>query len=135
MLLFDAPNREICTVKRSRTNTPLQALTLLNEITYVEASRKLAERMLLGEENSPADRLRCGFAWVTSRPPTAAELEVLIEGLQTDLAQLKLQPDAAQKLVLTGESRANPTLDVVELAAYTLSANVLLNLDEVVTRE
>ena len=135
MLLFDAPNREICTVKRSRTNTPLQALTLLNEITYVEASRKLAERMLLGEENSPADRLRRGFAWVTSRPPTAAELEVLIEGLQTDLAQLKLQPDAAQKLVLTGESRANPTLDVVELAAYTLSANVLLNLDEVVTRE
>jgi hypothetical protein len=135
MLLFDAPNREICTVKRSRTNTPLQALTLLNEITYVEASRKLAERMLLGEENSPADRLRCGFAWVTSRPPTAADLEVLIEGLQTDLAQLKLQPDAAQKLVLTGESRANPTLDVVELAAYTLSANVLLNLDEVVTRE
>ncbi len=135
MLLFDAPNREICTVKRSRTNTPLQALTLLNEITYVEASRKLAERMLLGQENSPADRLRRGFAWVTSRPPTAAELEVLIEGLQIDLAQLKLQPDAAQKLVLTGESRANPTLDVVELAAYTLSANVLLNLDEVVTRE
>lgn len=135
MLLFDAPNREICTVKRSRTNTPLQALTLLNEITYVEAARKLAERMLLEGGKSPSERITFGFRWATSRKPTADELAVLIEGLNEDIARLKQQPEAVKQVISTGESRPNVSLDPAELAAYTLTANVLLNLDEVVTRE
>ncbi|TXT17232.1 MAG: hypothetical protein FD138_4617, partial [Planctomycetota bacterium] len=135
MLLFDAPSREICTVKRSRTNTPLQALTLLNEITYVEAARKMAERMMLEGGTSPSDRLKFGFRWATSRRPTDDELAVLLDGLNEDIARLKQQPEAVKQLISTGESKANASLDPAELAAYTLTANVLLNLDEVVTRE
>jgi hypothetical protein len=135
MLLFDAPNREICTVKRSRTNTPLQALTLLNEITYVEAARKLAERMLLEGGKSPSERITFGFRWATSRKPTEDELAVLIEGLNEDIAHLKQQPDAVKQVLSNGESKPHASLDPAELAAYTLTANVLLNLDEIVTRE
>lgn len=135
MLLFDAPNREICTVKRSRTNTPLQALSLLNEVTYVEAARKLAERMITEGGNSPADRLTKGFQLVTSRKPTAAELKVLTEGLELDLARQQQDPAAATKLTTFGESKSPTKFSPSELAAYTLTANILLNLDEVVTRE
>ena len=135
MLLFDAPSREICTVKRSRTNTPLQALTLLNEMTYVESARKLAEHMLLDGGSSPAERIRFGFRRVTSRRPTEEELQLLTQGFSEDLGRLKRNPDAAKQLISTGESRADAALDPVELAAYTLTANVFLNLDEVVTHE
>jgi Protein of unknown function (DUF1553)/Protein of unknown function (DUF1549)/Planctomycete cytochrome C len=135
MLLFDAPNREVCTVKRSRTNTPLQALSLLNEITYVEAARKLAERMLTEGGTSPGDRLTFGFRLATARHPSADELRLLIEGLSADLARLQQDRDAAAKLISFGDSKPTPNLDPVELAAFTLTANVLLNLDEVVTRE
>ena len=135
MMLFDAPSREVCTVKRSRTNTPLQALSLLNEITYVEAARKLAERMLTEGGATPAERLTRGFQFATSRRPTADELKVLTEGLTADLSRLQQDKDAAKKLINFGESKPPANLDPVELAAYTLTANVLLNLDEVVTRE
>ncbi len=135
MLLFDAPSREICTVKRSRTNTPLQALTLLNEITYVEAARKLAERMLTDGGATPESRLRFAFRWVTSRSPTDEELAVLVGGLNDDLAHFRQDAGAAKQLIVLGESKAGASLDPAELAAYTLTANVLLNLDEVVTRE
>lgn len=135
MLLFDAPSREVCTVKRSRTNTPLQALSLLNEITYVEAARKLAEKMLVAGGNTANDRLAFGFKLATSRAPTAPELQVLSEGLASDLARLKQDPQAAKKLISFGDSKAAANIDAVELAAYTLTANILLNLDEVVTRE
>jgi len=135
MLLFDAPNREVCTVKRSRTNTPLQALSLLNEITYVEAARKLAERMLTEAGPAPADRLVRGFELTTSRRPSSAEMQVLTEGLTADLTRLRQNVEAAMRLISFGESKPPPGLDPAELAAYTLTANILLNLDEVVTRE
>ena len=135
MLLFDAPSREICTVKRSRTNTPLQALTLLNEITYVEAARKLAERMLTDGGTTPDSRLRFAFRRVTSRTPTDEELALLVGGLNDDLARFRQDAGAAKQLIVLGESKAAVSLDPAELAAYTLTANVLLNLDEVVTRE
>ncbi len=135
MLLFDAPSREICTVKRSRTNTPLQALTLLNEITYVEAARKLAERMLIDGGASPEARIRFAFRRVTSRTPTDEELTVLVGGLNDDLIRFRQDANAAKQLIVLGESKAGTSLDLAELAAYTLTANVLLNLDEVVTRE
>ena len=135
MLLFDAPNREICTVKRSRTNTPLQALTLLNEITYVEAARKLAERMLTEGGETTESRLTFGFRWVASRQPSADELKLLTDGINSDVASFQTDIDAAKRLVGFGESRPKDNLNPAELAAYTLAANVLLNLDEVVTRE
>ena len=135
MLLFDAPSREICTVKRSQTNTPLQALTLLNEITYVEAARKLAERMLTEGGNTPSERLTMGFRWATSRRPTAEELSVLTEGLAADVTHFQTNADAAKSLLGFGETKPKGIFDSAELAAYSLAANVLLNLDEVVTRE
>jgi len=135
MLLFDAPNREICTVKRSRTNTPLQALALLNEVTYVEAARRLGERMLTEGGTTTATRIAYGFRLVTGRAPRPDELQILVEGLGHDLAQLRKNPDAAARLVAFGQSKPATGLDTVELGAYALAANVLLNLDEVITRE
>jgi hypothetical protein len=135
LLLFDAPNRETCTIKRSRTNTPLQALALLNEVTYVEAARKLAERMMLEGGPTPEGRIDLGFRLATARAITPDERKVLMEGLTADLERYRHEPESAKKLIASGQTKANPGLPVEELAAYTLTANVLLNLDEVVTRE
>ncbi len=134
MLLFDAPNREVCTVKRSRTNTPLQALSLLNEITFIETARGLAQRMLREGGASTEERLTYGFRLTTARAPNASELHVLLDGLQRDLERFKEHPDAAKQLTQVGKSPVSAT-DLSELAAYMVTANVLLNLDEVVTRE
>ncbi len=135
MLLFDTPNREICTVKRSRTNTATQALALMNEVTYVEAARALAERMLKEGGAGLEDRIRWGFRRVTGRPPQPGELGVLKKGLEQRLTRYRQSPETARELVKQGESKPDEALDVSELAAYTTTANVLLNLDEVVTRE
>ena len=104
MLLFDAPNREVCTVRRSRTNTPLQALALLNEVTHVEAARKLAERMLQEGGLTDEDRLRLGFRLATARRPTAEELELLLRGLSVDRDRYRQAPEQAAKLVSFGMS-------------------------------
>ena len=135
MLLFDTPNREICTVKRSRTNTPLQALALLNEVTFVEAARKLAERMLVEGGQTPQSRLSYGMRLVLARRPTDRELNVLDEALKADLAHFQQHADEVAKLLAVGQAKTNPALNPAEVAAYTLAANVLLNLDEFVTRE
>ena len=135
MLLFDAPNREACSVKRSRTNTPLQALALLNEITYVEAARKLAEKMIREGGNTPEDKLTTGFRIVTGRHPDSSELSILIKGFHKDYLDFKSKPENAKRFTSLGESSSANTIDINELAAFTLSANILLNLDEVVNRE
>lgn len=134
MMLFDAPSREVCTVRRSRTNTPLQALVLLNEVTFVEAARKLAERMMTGGE-SIEERLVYGFRLATARNPTTQEMDVLRGGFEDDLKRFGSSLDDADQLLGFGNSQSEKTLDRSELAAYTLAANVILNLDEVVTRE
>jgi hypothetical protein len=133
-LIFDAPGREICTVKRSRTNTPLQALALLFEVTFVEAARKLAERMITEGGTTDCDRITWGFRCVTCRTPDAAEIAVLTKGLQDRLASYQADPKAASTLVGLGESKAPATIAPATLAAYTVTANVLMNLDEFVTR-
>ncbi|MGV3757505.1 MAG: PSD1 and planctomycete cytochrome C domain-containing protein [Verrucomicrobiota bacterium] len=135
MLMFDSPSREICSVKRARTNTPLQALALLNEVTYVEAARKLAERMLTEGGATPTDRINWAFRRVTSRTPDATDLKILADGLDKRLTRFRTDKEAAAKLISQGESKPDAKLDPAELAAYTLTANVLLNLDEVVTKE
>jgi len=134
-LIFDAPNREICTVKRSRTNTPLQALALLNEITYVEAAKQLAQRMIQEGGTTPTERLTYGFRLATSHRPREAELKVLLAGYEQDLKKFQTDPPAAAKLLGIGHAKPDPQLPPAELAAFTLAANVLLNLDSVVTRE
>lgn len=135
MLLFDSPTREICTVKRSRTNTPLQALALLNEVTYVEAARALAQRMLTEGGATASDRIAHGFRRVLGRAPEKADLAVLATGLEKRLNKYRTDRDAAKALLAQGEFKPEAKLDPAELAAYTVTANVLLNLDEAITRE
>jgi hypothetical protein len=135
MLLFDSPSRETCTVKRARTNTPLQALALLNEVTYVEAARHLAQRMILEGGATPEKRIAWAFQHITCRAPSADELKVLTTGLTRHQQHYQTTPDAAAKLIQTGESKPNTTIPPTELAAYTVTANVLLNLDELVNKE
>jgi hypothetical protein len=135
MTLFDAPGRELCVVRRSRTDTPLQALALLNDETYVEASRKLAEKMISEGGSTVEDRIGYAFRRAMARPPSAAELKVLKAGLEQRLAKYRLNPDAAKALLAVGDTRSSSTLDPAELAAYTTTASVILNLDETITKD
>jgi hypothetical protein len=130
---FDAPDRETCTVRRPRTNTPLQALVLMNDPTYVEASRKLAERMML-EANSNKERIALAFRLAMARAPKAAELSVLLKLHDAQLATYRANQEAALKLLCVGESKHNESLDSAELAAWTMVASAILNLDETVTK-
>jgi hypothetical protein len=134
LMLFDAPGREACAVKRPRTNTPLQALSLLNEITFVEAARKLAERMIRSDAE-PARRLRHGFLLATAREPSRAEITALQHALDRQLILFRADRPAAEQLLAQGESRSDASLDPAELAGYTQLGSILLNLDETVTRE
>ncbi len=134
MSTFDAPSREACVVRRERTNTPLQALLLMNDPQHVEAARQLGQRMLLQGGTTAADRLRFGFRLATARQPNAMEQAILQQTLDTHLAKYKTDADAAKKLLTVGESLVNVTLNPSELAAYAMVANLLLNLDEVVTK-
>jgi hypothetical protein len=135
MLLFDAPSRETCIVKRSRTNTPLQALSLLNETTFVEAAHGLAARMIVEGGDTPAGRISRGFRLVLGRRPTADELAVLVDGFEADREQYGRTPEAAEKFVQAGQSAAADRITPAEFAAYALAANVIINLDEFVTRD
>jgi hypothetical protein len=131
---LDAPDRETCTVRRSRTNTPLQALVLMNDPTYVEAARKFAERILREGGDSTEGRLSFAFQCVTSRPPTAVELAVLARILERQQEVFRADPGAAKKLLAIGESPADAALDSVELAAWAMVASAILNTDEAVTK-
>jgi hypothetical protein len=135
MLLFDAPNREICTPKRARTNTPLQALALMNEITYVEAARALAQRMLKEGGDTVESRLMTGFRLATARTPDIKTLAVLKSGLERRRKEFAGNPEAAKALIMQGTSKPDPSLDAHELAAYSATASILLNLDRVVTKD
>ena len=134
MLMFDAPSRELCTPQRGRTNTPLQALVLLNETGFVEAARALAQRIL--QEGGPyvATRIDLGFELVTCRKPTSQERDVLLATLAREHARFGRDRDAANQLLATGESPRDNHLDPVEHAAWTMVASVLLNLSETVTK-
>jgi hypothetical protein len=131
---FDAPDRETCTVRRARTNTPLQALILMNDPTYIEASRKLAERVLTEGGPSTEGRIALAFRLVTGRRPRDAEVGVLGKVHDAQLAAYRKDPQAALKLLQVGESARNDKLDPAELAAWSVVASVILNLDETVTR-
>ncbi len=134
MINFDAPGRETCLVRETRTNTPLQALNLLNEVTFVEAARNLAQRVLR-QAGSQEQRLTLAFRLVLARPPRPAELRLLAESLEHHRSVYRKDPQSALRLLQVGESPREQRLDPVELAAFTNVAGVLLNLDETVTKE
>ncbi len=135
MMIFDAPNRETCQVKRSRTNTPLQALALLNETTFIEAAHGLARRMMSDGGNAPAKRITHGFRLAIGRTPSPPELDALVAGFTADLAAFEADPEAAKKYVGFGLVKPPEGASPPEVAAYSLTANVLFNLDEFVMRE
>jgi hypothetical protein len=132
---FDAPSREVCQVQRARTDTPLQALELLNDVTYVEAARHLAEGMLRDGGRTGAERLTFGFRRAVARKPTATELDILNRGLKRYLRTYRADAQAARHFVRHGDSPVDGRLDPAELAAYTAMADIILNLDETITKE
>ena len=135
MVTLDATGREACLVQRARTNTPLQALALMNDITFVEAARVFAQRVMVDIEGPMEDRLRHAFLIATARMPKPDELAVLERRFVRSLEVFHNDPSAAHKLVHVGEFAVNEKLDVCELAAFTTVTSLILNLDEVVNKE
>ncbi|MBI4623990.1 MAG: DUF1553 domain-containing protein [Verrucomicrobia bacterium] len=134
MLTFDSPTRETCAVSRPRTNTPMQALVLLNDETYVEAARALAAVTLANAGPGPGERLSFAFRRATSRAPDRRELQILerLHGQQT--VRFEADPEAAKRLVQVGASRVGRERSPIELAVWTAVAQALINLDEAVMR-
>ena len=130
---FDAPDRQVCTVRRARTTTPLQALVLMNDPTYVEASRKLAERMMASAADD-AGRIAHAFRLATGRLPRAAETDVLTRLYRSQLATYRADTGAADRLLGVGDSPRAAGFDSAELGAWTVVASAILNLDETITK-
>ncbi|MFN0198327.1 MAG: PSD1 and planctomycete cytochrome C domain-containing protein [Planctomycetaceae bacterium] len=131
---FDAPNREQFCARRERSNTPLQALQLLNDTQHFEAARAFAERILTEGGATPNERIAFAYRAVLSRDPKVEELRIVEQTLQTYLTRYAADLNAAKEVIAVGESTPNEKLEPTELAAYTLIANLILNLDETVTR-
>jgi hypothetical protein len=129
---FDAPTREFCTVRRVRTNTPLQALTTLNDPAFFEAARALAKRMVKEAGPDPAGRATYGFRLCTSRRPHREELDRLLTFYDHQLARFRKDEKAARGVIQT---KNGPASEASQLAAWTMVSNVLLNLDETITKE
>ncbi len=134
MEVLNAPNRELCTVRRDRTNTPLQALLTLNDVQFVEAARVLAERTIKTGGATPQARLDFVAQRLLARPFRDNERPVVERVLTDLLAHYRAKPDDARRLIAFGESRADAALDPIELAAYTMTVNQLMNLDEVLNK-
>jgi hypothetical protein len=134
MLIFDAPSREKCVMRRPRTNTPLQALVTLNDPQFVEAGRAFAERLI--REGGPADGERIGLAFrlATAREATENEIGILKGILEEQRYRFQQAPEKAAEFLKVGESVAAETIDPAELAAWSVVAQMLLNLDETLTR-
>jgi hypothetical protein len=135
MANFDSPNREVCTVYENRTNTPLQALDLMNDVAFLETSRKLAERMLTEGGELPASRLDYAFELLLARPPKAEERQILLRALENAKAIYKNDTKAATDFVSYGESPRRQDLDVRDLASYTTIASLILNMDATINKE
>ena len=131
---FDAPDREKCTARRTMTNTPLQALVLLNDPTYVEASRAMAQRAIREGGKDADSRLEYAFRLATARKPSGKEAKVLRGLLGERLTSFRRDRPSAIKLLNVGESPRDESLDAAELAAWTTIASVILNLDETITK-
>ena len=133
MEILNAPNRETCAVRRERTNTPIQALLTLNDVQFVEAARVLAEKTIA---SSPTTDGRIDFLArrILCRPFRGEEQTIVLASLDKLLAHYKASPEDARKLIAFGESKPGPGLNPTEVAAWTMLANELLNLDEVLNK-
>ena len=134
-MFFDTAARQVCTVKQPRTNVPLHALTTLNDITYVEAARALAQRVLTTARGNDAERIEMAFRLVLSRKPNAEESAVLLASVRRFQREFAADPGEAKKFLAVGESKRDQTLDTIEHAAYAGLCATILNLDEAVTKE
>ena len=134
MQTFDATGREFCTARRFRTNTPLQALLLLNGPQFVEAARHFGKRMIVEGGDSSQSRIKFGFELATSRLPDKVELEILAAYLNNRLDHYRSNPKAAIKMLRVGQSPQSNELDSIEHAAWMDVARTLLNLDETINR-
>ena len=130
MIAFDAPSREVCTVKRENTNTPLQALVLMNDVQFVEASKVLAARMQNEAGNRLEDQIAHGFRLAISRFPKPKETEVLKELYGKQMERFRKSPKEAAKLLDMGQKELDRSLDNTRTAALTMVANTILNHDE-----
>jgi hypothetical protein len=133
-MAFDAPSREVACERRPRTNTPLQALATLNDKTFVEASGALARRMMTEVKGGEKERLTHGFRLCVARTPTDRETAILLKLYTENLEKYRQDPTAAKALAKGGLAEAPKNLDAPQLAAWTVVANVLLNLDETITK-
>ncbi|MCB1277538.1 PSD1 and planctomycete cytochrome C domain-containing protein [Prosthecobacter sp.] len=133
MTSFDAPNRESYCLRRERSNTPLQALTLMNDIQFFEAARNFAQRVMQTNASTDA-RITALFRTSTGRFPTAQEAEIIRQDFEKHLASYTAKPEEAKKAISYGESKPDEKLNPAELAAWTMVANLVMNLDEVVTK-
>jgi hypothetical protein len=134
MDILNAPNRETCTTRRDRTNTPLQALVTLNDVQFIEAARHLAQTAM--KDGGASDASKIDFiAWrLIARSFRPGEMKIVQESLNDLMAHYKTRPDEARKLVTVGESRPDASLDAPTLAAWTMVVNELMNLDEVLNK-
>ena len=134
MVAFDAPNRDVCQVRRERTNTPLQALVLMNDPQFVETARVFAERILLEGGQTNESRIEYAYRLVTSHEISPPEREILVDLLEQETKRLETDPDSVQALSATGNHPVHPQLTDVNLAAMTVVANTLFNHDEFYTK-
>jgi hypothetical protein len=135
MMNFDAAGRETCVVRELRTNTPLQALNLMNDVTFLEAARGLALRMLREGGATPDERIGYGFQLATARPPKPRESEIMHASFRYYLDTFQGDPAAAVKYLSQGEAARDDSRNPSELAAYATVAGMILNLDAVVSKE
>jgi len=135
MVNFDAAQRESCVVRENRTNTPLQALDLMNDVTFVEAARFLGQRMLKEGGADTDARLRYGFRLALGRSPSTAEAQILRDSLNYHRDYFEGKQGNPETFLKQGDSPSDPALDRRELAAYASVASLLLNMDEMVTKQ
>ena len=134
-MFFDSASRQTCTVKQPRTNTPLHALATLNDVTYVEAARVLAERVMAETAEEPEARIELAFRRILARKPAAEEIKLLADALNRYQKQFQADPGAAQRFLSVGESKRDEKLPDTTHAAYAMLCSTLMNLDEALTKE
>jgi hypothetical protein len=135
MMNFNAAAREVCVVRTETTNTPLQALTLMNNKVFIEAARCMAERMYLHNKNNLEEAIAFGYQLSVGRPPQVTELDIMEKTHANFLAHYTLNSAEAELLLATGETQRNQTIPAVDHAAMTMVASILLNLDETISKE
>lgn len=130
MVIFDAGRRNLCTVKRQSTNTPLQALVLLNDPQFITASQALAERMIEEGGDSSRDRISYAFRWATSRKPDVGEINILEDLFRKEMEEFQEHPERADAFLKIGEIKNKQGMNKLELASYAVVANTIINLSE-----